>query len=469
MAPSPRRHPSRPHATSHPTRRGVLGSALALAGLGTAGCATEEQASAVPGGAAPSTELDPDLHAAAVDAASALAGGKEWGGSIEYIGPNGGAEGAIMQKVYSAFTEATGTEVNYTGSQDSNNIVQSRVQAGNPPAVADLALGVAQAYAADGHLLDLGEVVGHDVLAENYPPSLLEAASWDGTVFGIYQGFSNFMLWYNPSAYTGPADPGSWQELVDWTTARAEQGLSTWGIAEESGASSGFPGAQFIEVLFAKKHGPELLRRWGSGDLPWTSDEVADAWRMFGALAANPDTVAGGVTGSLAAPIASGYSGLVTSPEDMQASVWGSWLPGLVGGQVKPGENLDFMPVPASDPAFASTEIFQSTVAIGFQDTEPVRAFLQYAASPEAQTLLASADQWTVSNTKVPSSTYSSPLLQRAAETFFSDDVTLATGPNVLADAATGAAFYRGVVAYLQDPDSLEDILATLDATAKGA
>src|SRR5690606_33285236 len=149
--------------------------------------------------------------------------------------------------------------------------VQSRVQAGNPPAIADLSLGVAQGYAEGGHLLDLGEVVGTDVLGANYPPSLLEAASLDGTVFGIYQGFSNFMLWYNPSAYTGPAEPGSWQELMDWTTARADQGLSTWGIAEESGASSGFPGAQFIEVLFAKAHGPELLRRWGSGDLAWTS------------------------------------------------------------------------------------------------------------------------------------------------------------------------------------------------------
>lgn len=447
----------------------MLGATLAAAALGTAGCATQEQASAVPGGGSSAVDLDQDLQAAAVEAASSLAGGRRFGGSIEYVGPNGGAEGAIMQKVYSAFTEATDTEITYTGSQDSNNIVQSRVQAGNPPAVADLALGVALGYAAEGHLLDLGDVVGTDVLESDYPESLVEAASLDGSVFGIYQGFSNFMLWYNPSEYTGPPEPHNWQEIVEWTTARAEQGLSTWGIAEESGAGSGFPGAQFIEVLFAKKYGPDLLRQWGSGELSWTSDEVKNAWQMFGALATDSDKVAGGVTGSLAAPIASGYSGLVTSPEDMQASVWGSWLPGLVGAQVEPGENLDFMPVPASDPAYSSTEIFQSTVAIGFQDTEPVRAFLRYVASAEAQALLASADQWTVSHLKVPSDTYSSPLLRRAAEIFFDDEVTLAIGPNVLADAATSAAFYRGVVSYLQDPSSLDDVLATIDTAAKGA
>lgn len=116
---------------------------------------------------------------------------------------------------------------------------------------------------------------------------------------------------------------------------------------------------------------------------------------------------------------------------------------------MEPGQNLDFMAVPASDPAFSSTEVFQSTAAIAFEDTEPVRALMKCIASTEAQTLLAPADQWTVSNVNVPARTYSSPLLQRSAETFFGDGVTLATGPNVLADAATGAAFYRGVVTYL--------------------
>ena len=69
---------------------------------------------------------------------------KKLGGSIEYIGPNGGAEGAILQSVYKAFTDATGTDVKYTGSQDDNNIIQSRVQAGNPPDIADLSIGVAR-------------------------------------------------------------------------------------------------------------------------------------------------------------------------------------------------------------------------------------------------------------------------------------------------------------------------------------
>ena len=57
--------------------------------------------------------------------------------------------------MYQAFTDATGTKITYTGTQDTNSIVQSRVQAGNPPAIADLSLGVADGYAKQGKLMNL--------------------------------------------------------------------------------------------------------------------------------------------------------------------------------------------------------------------------------------------------------------------------------------------------------------------------
>lgn len=449
-------------------RRAVLAGVLPVTALGLAACASDEQASQPAGADAGAVELDPDLYAAAVAKAKEIAGG-DLGGSLEYIGPNGGGEGAILQAVYKAFTDATGTAFNYTGTQDTNNIVQSRVRAGNPPAIADLSLGVATGYATQGHLLDLTEVIGKEELEGSYNTSSLEAASVDGAVFGVYQGFSNFMLWYNPQEYTGPESPSNWQEIVDWTDGRAAEGKTTWCIAEESGAGSGFPGAQFIEVLFAKKYGPEALPSWGDGELPWTSDEVRDSWEMFGSIATDDAKVQGGVQGSLAASIATGCNGLVDAPDDAQATVWGSWVPGLIGSSVEPGTNLDFMAVPPTVEEFASTEIFQSTVAVGFQDDDAVKAFLRFLASAEAQTLLASADQWTVANTNVPSDTYSSVLLQRASETYFGDGVTLAAGPNVLADAATSSAFYKGVISYLGNPASLDSVLADIDAAANGS
>lgn len=444
-------------------RRTLTIAGLALGAILLSSCATPEQASQGPG--ADEVELDADLRATAVEAATAIADGQELSGSIEYIGPNGGREGAILQAVYAAFTEATGVTVNYTGSQDTNNIVQSRVQSGNAPDVADLSLGVAQSYAEQGETLDVGDMIGD--AAGEYAQPLLDAASYDGTLFGVYQGFSNFMLWYNPTTYTGPENP-DWQQVADYTDQLAADGQTAWCIAEEAGAGSGFPGAQMIEALFAKTYGPDALRAWGEGELAWTSAEVKAAWETFGAIATDDAKVNGGVTGSLAESIATGSNALVADPAGCQFDIWGSWVPGLIGADAKPGENIDFFPVPAANPEYASTEIYQTTVSTPFVDSPEVRAFMAYIASSEAQALLASADQWTVANQEVPTDTYDSVLLQKAAESYFGDDVVLSAGPNVLADAATGSAFWKGVVSYLQEPSSLDAVLQSIQ-DASGA
>lgn len=457
------------HRSPTGRRSAIVAAATVTAALAFTGCASNQQAASQPGAASSTAGLDKTLYAKAVAEAKKDAGGKQLGGSIEYIGPNGGAEGAILEAEYKAFTDATGTKIAYTGTQDVNNIVQSRSQAGNPPAIADLSIGVAQQYAAKGKLMNLSSVIGDSTLKANYNQSLLDGASANGKVFGVYQGFSNFMMWYNPQEYTGPKNPTSWQQVTDWTNTEAAKGTPTFCIAEESGAGSGFPGAQFIEILFAKKYGPDLLKQWGEGKLPWTSPQVKDAWQMFGSIATDPKKVSGGVTGSLAASIATGSNGLIANPPTCQADVWGSWVPGLIGSGVKPGVNLDFYQVPPSNPQYKNTEIFQTTVATAFQDNAKTRAFMKFIASAPAQALLASADHWTVSNKNVPASTYKSALLQRAAKTYFGDNVTLATGPNVMANAATSAAFYKGVISYLQNPDSLDTVLATIQKAASGS
>jgi alpha-glucoside transport system substrate-binding protein len=429
-----------------------------------AGCASDEQA-----GVQSTERTDADLYDAAVQKAKDLAGGEQLGGSIEYIGPNGGAEGEVLQSVYKAFTEATGTKVNYTGTQDLNSIVQSRVTAGNPPEIADLSIGVALGYAQDGLLMNLSDVIGTDELEANYNAGLLDGASYNEEVFGVYQGFNNFMVWYNPEQYTGPTEPKTWQEIVDWTDEQASSGTPVWCMAQEAGGGSGFPGAQFIENLFAKKYGPDMLRKWGSGELSWTSPEVKDAWEMFGSIATDDAAVSGGVQGALSAPIATGYNGLVSDPATCQAALWGSWVPGLIGETAEPGTNIDFFRVPGDTEEFASTEIFQTTVAVAFEDNPTTQAFMRFIESTEAQALLASADQWPVSNVNVPVDTYESAMLKKSAETFFSDDVTLAVGPNVLANAAVSSAFYKGVVSYMQDPSQLDSILSGIQAANEGS
>lgn len=466
-------------ATRHPPQR----AAVAIAGLIAAtvgGSAAIAQSPSGDAGAslppasierAQASGLDLDLYATAVANAKAIAGGQQLAPALEYVGGNTGAEGEAFQAVYQAFTDATGTVINYggTGSSTSTNAtIQSRVQAGNPPDLADMTLGVAKSYATAGDTLDLTATIGADELAANYSQSLLDSLSYDGKVFGVPQGFSTFMVWYNPKTYTGPTEPKTWQEVVDWTNAAAAAGQTPWCIAEEAGAGSGFPGTQWIEALFGKMYGPDMLAQWSAGELPWTSDQVKAAWEAFGSIATDDTKVAGGVAGSLSESIATGSNGLIADPPTCQAVLWGSWVPGLIGEGVVPGENLDFFEIPGDVPEFANTEIFNAGSTVVLKDSPTSEAFIRFLASGPTQALLGSANRWLVSNKSVPITTYKSPLVQKAAKIYFGDNVALVAPPDIMSSAAVGAAFNKGVVSYLQDPTKLDEILQGIQDAAEG-
>ena len=444
--------------------RTVLGISLPLAVV-LAGCATVED---LPDEAATAgVELDADLVAAAEAKAGEIAEGLDLEGvEIEVIGQNNGTEGAITEATYAPFAAATGAEISYTGTAD-QTIAASRVQAGNPPSIAVVQAGDMYKYADQGLLVNLSDYM-QDELEGSFSESILATATVDDGVYGVYQGFSPFMLWYNPEAYTGPTAGASLDDFAAWTAENATAGTPTWCAGQEAGGSSGFPAAQMIETLFAKKYGPDLLREWGTGELSWTSPEVRDAFAMFSSLISD-QSVAGGMQGALSSPISSGYDGLVTEPVGCQAAIWGSWTAGLIessAGGVEPGVNLDFMPVPAANAEYADVEIFQAAITVAFDDSDATKAFMQYLASDEAQELLASADHWNVADVNVSSSAYSSPMLVKAQETFFTDDVVLASGPNVLATQSVLAEFWSGAVAYMEDPSQLDAILSGIDALA---
>ncbi|EYD74279.1 Alpha-glucosides-binding protein periplasmic protein AglE precursor [Rubellimicrobium mesophilum DSM 19309] len=383
------------------------------------------------------------------------------------IGQNSGVEGQTLEQVYAAFEEGAGVEVRYTGTPDQTAIVQSRIQAGNPPDVADLQLGMAQDFAEQGLLDDLSAAFG-DELTANFSEMLLGTATHDGKVIGVYQGMNPFMVWYNPKSYTGPEAPQDWKALADWTGQEAAAGRTAWCAAQGAGASSGFPGAQMIENIFLKKYGPDLYRQWGAGELPWTSDQVRDAFEEFGRVIAADGHVQGGAIGAISTPISTGYNGLTSDPAGCSLVMWGAWVPGLIGDTAKSGENIDFFRVPAATPEDYGYELFQSALAVGFTDRPETKAFLEFMASTPAQTYFASLNRWPVANKNVPVDTYPSPLLQKIATEFLgSGDVQFAAGPNLMASAATGTAFYRGVVGYMQDPSSLNRVLETIQATVQ--
>jgi alpha-glucoside transport system substrate-binding protein len=431
-------------------------------GLSMAGCASSDDDAK-----ASKSPYSPEMVTAAEKAALELAGGKELGGSLSFYIANSGDEAKVIEAAVKPFEDATGVDVKITNNTN-DALVQTKVRADLAPDVVDSnSIGAMKAYADQGLLKDVGAMVGEDVMAQNFDQGLIDAATIDGTNYGVWTEVDNYMVWYNPKTYKGPDSPATWDELNTWAAGEAKAGNTPWCMAQEAGDGSGFPGAQWIENWFLKNYGPEKLTAWANGELAWSSPEVKSAFEALGAIATDETMVKGGATSVLATSFLNNGTGLISEPPTCSVMMWGVFAGALTLGDDKnlaPLEDIDFFKTPAADPAFANVEDVGGHVTYAFSDTKQVQAFIKYWASAESQSLLASSGYWTEANNAVPAAAYTNPLLSKAKETLLNDETTLATGPYLLGAADVVTAFKKAVVGYVQEPDSLDALLADLDA-----
>ncbi|GAA1687660.1 ABC transporter substrate-binding protein [Microbacterium sediminicola] len=447
----------------------VLGTAGALV---LAGCASSSDSSSdADPTATTSTDsgLPQDLVDAAIAAAEEAAGGADFSGTtIEVLGVTTGTEADAFINAMAPFAEATGAVVDYVGNADQATVVAAAVEAGNAPDVVDgQGLGLMLQYAASGDAVSMSEVIGDDVLAANYNEGLLNSATIDGDVYGVWNEADTFQIFYNTATYEGPTS-GSWDDLMAWSEEAAAAGdAAPWCMGLEAGAGSGFPAQGFIENLFVKKFGSEKLAEWASGELPWTSDEVKWAFEEFGKIATSDTLVDGGPQAVVSTSAFVFMNGMYSDPQTCQLTLWGNYAASIVGASnpdaVVP-TGLNFFDIPASVEDYAGALDVAGHVTFALNDDDATSAFMKYWASAEAQALLAASGQYTVANVNVPLSAYPNDNMASSAEILLAAD-TVTPGPASAVATAVNTAYLQGIMSYVQDPDSLDEILAGIEAS----
>src|SRR5260370_5350093 len=103
-----------------------------------------------------------------------------------------------------------------------------------------------------------------------------------------------------------------------------------------------------------------------------------------------------------------------------------------------------------------------------FKDKPEGRGFITYAASVEAQTLLAATGRWLSPNKKLTSSVYPDPYLRKAAQLIM-DAKSVRVDGSLLMPGPMISAYLKAATRYVQNPDRLDSILSDLDAVQKDA
>ncbi|HZT08322.1 MAG TPA: ABC transporter substrate-binding protein [Chloroflexota bacterium] len=397
------------------------------------------------------------------------------GGSVDVLATWGGDEQDSFLAMVKPFEDQTGVHVQYESTRDLNAVLTTRVQGGNPPDVAGLpGPGQMAELARGGHLVDLAGVLDMSAMRDQYSDEWLRLGQVNGKQVGIFiKAAAKGLIWYDPKSFAraGYQKPASWDELMALSRRIADSGVTPWCIGLEGGASSGWPGTDWLEDIVLRQAGPDVYDQWYQGRLAWSSPEIKRAWQSWGQIVADPRMVFGGRQGMLATNFGDAGTPMFGDPPRCylhhQASFITSFFlqanPGL-----NPVDDFDFFPFPDIDSQYAGAVEAAGDLFGMFKDTPQARALVKYLSTPQAQAIWVKRGGAISPNRQVPLTDYPDPLSTRSAQLLTGARTVRFDASDLMPDAMN-TAFWKAILDYVNNPDSLDSILSTLDSVRTSA
>jgi alpha-glucoside transport system substrate-binding protein len=397
------------------------------------------------------------------------------GASVGVLGVWGGSELDSFRAMVRPFEARTGITVRYEGTRDMNAVLTTRLQGGHPPDVAALSgPGQIAALARAGFLVPLDDVVDLPRMTREYASAWLALGRYGGHLRSVFiKSALKGLVWYDPKVLRAGGDrvPATWDALRGLTRAIAARGTAPWCIGLESGAASGWPATDWIEIALLRQAGPDLYTRWYEHRIPWTDGAIRRAWQAFGAIATTPGDVYGGTAAVLAMNFAEAAFPLFTSPPRCVFHLQASFLQGFIQAQfprARPGADYDFFVFPQMRPEYAGVVEAAGDLMAMFRDTPAARALVRYLVTPEAQAIWVRRGGALSPNRRVGLALYPDPIARRAAAIVLGARVARFDASDMM-PLGLETAFYSATLDYVRAPGRLDALLSTLEGVAQEA
>ncbi|MGQ5638395.1 MULTISPECIES: extracellular solute-binding protein [unclassified Streptomyces] len=353
----------------------------------------------------------------------------------------------FRQAVIEPFQRKYHIHVDYQGSSAESQVLGADVEAGTPPDVVVLTgPGELADYAGQGQLKPLDGLV----------PAAGFGASWSTPLNGHVYWFPlkadlKSIVWY-------PAGTSERQR----TEAARRPGQ--WCVGMGSGATSGWPGTDWIEDILLQKYGPAVYQRWARGELSWRSRQVRSAWTTWGQL------VGAGEDGALvrralktpyqdaAKPVTARPRGCTLEHQASfirsQESAWKR-----VDGRYEPSARL----IPGAT-ATGAWEVSGDLVAL-LHDTPHAKTLIRYLASAGAQRAWSAKESGFSADPQAqPAPADAGPAWHRSlARTLLDERAVHCFDASDAMPPSVRDAFAEATIEYLADPRRLDTLLASLD------
>jgi alpha-glucoside transport system substrate-binding protein len=390
------------------------------------------------------------------------------GERLQISGASTGEDKVKLENLFAYFAEATGAEVQLSGSESFEQDIVISVQAGSPPDIAMFPQpGLARDLAARGALVPLDPETGR-WFEENFAAGaswarLASFAGPDGAdgIYGIFFGTDvKSLVWYSPEAFdeAGYAVPQTLEELKALTEQIVADGGTPWCIGLGSGAATGWPATDWVEDMMLRTQPPEVYDAWVSNEMPFDSPEVIAAIEEYGWFVRNDAFVVGGAQGAATADFRDSPDGLFDFPPDCYMHKQASFIPNFFPEGTEVGVDVDFFYFPAYAGRDLGKPILGSGGLIAITVDSPVaRAFIEFLKTPFAHEVQIAQGQFLTPHLQANPEAYATDTMRALGEILTSATVFRFDGSDLMPGEIGTSAFWSGMVDYTTGA-SAEDV-----------
>ncbi len=385
--------------------------------------------------------------------------------TVQIFGSLTGVGGDIVKQAIAPFSQETGIQVTYEGTDAFATVLPIRVAAGNKPDIAIFPQpGLMANLAQEGELVPLADVLDPGELVQAYAPDWINLGSVEGQLYGIWmRADPKSIVWYSPKVFAdkGYTIPQTWAELDTLTTRIMAEGGVPWCLGMESGDATGWVGTDWVESILLRTAGPEVYDDWVTRKIPFASPPIQAAFTQFGAIARDPKAVVGGVTGVVSIPFGDSPAPLFSDPPGCYLHRQASFITDFLPRQITLGTDVSVFELPSIKPEFGKPLLVGGLVFGLLNDTPAARKLMAYLAT--AQPHRSWASQSYISPHKgVPLSAYPNTLMQKQAQ-ILTEAKTIRFDASDLMPAEVGTGtFWTGTVDYVGGKD-LKLVLKEID------
>ncbi len=381
------------------------------------------------------------------------------GEKITVFGPWLGPDKELIESVVAYFEEATGADVEYSGSDSFETQIVIDTQAGSAPNVAVFPQpGLAADLASKGLLTPLGDET-KAWTKENYAAgqSWVDLGTYknkDGEkdYFGFfYKVDVKSLTWYVPENFedAGYEVPETMEELKALSLQIAKDGGKPWCIGLGSGGATGWPATDWVEDMMLRTQSPEDYDKWVSNEIKFDDPKVLAAIEEFGWFARNDKMVDGGAGAVATTDFRDSPKGLFASPPKCYMHRQASFIPSFFPEGTELGADADFFYFPA----YAEKDLGKPVLGAGtlFAITNPSKgtsAFIDFLKTPIAHEIWMAQSGLLTPHKGVNPDAYANASLKKQGDILLNATTFRFDGSDLMPGKIGAGSFWTGMVDY---------------------